>query len=113
MAFANFPLLWLFGGRNNILIWATGWSFARLNVFHRHVARVATLQGIAHSLLYFVIIVRGTQLSNTGLVICSSNANETLLAANKLRKDLSKMYILWGILVSTRHCHTENPRTAI
>lgn len=59
MAFANLPLVWLFGGRNNILIWATGWSFATFNVFHRHVARVATLQGVAHSILYFAIYIRG------------------------------------------------------
>ena len=59
MSFANIPLLWLFGGRNNILIWATGWSFATFNVFHRHVARVATLQGVAHSFLYLIIYIRG------------------------------------------------------
>jgi len=63
MSFANFTLLWLFGGRNNILIWMTGWSFATFNVFHRHIARVATLQGIAHSVLYFVIIVRSKCLT--------------------------------------------------
>jgi len=59
MSFANFPLLWLFGGRNNILMWATGWSFATFNIYHRHVARVATLQGVVHSLLYVVIYIRG------------------------------------------------------
>lgn len=58
MSFANFPLLLLFAGRNNILIWATGWSFATLNCFHRHVARIATLQAVAHSILYFVICIR-------------------------------------------------------
>lgn len=57
MSFANFPLLFLFGGRNNILIWATGWSFATFNVFHRHVARIATLQAVAHSVLYLVIYI--------------------------------------------------------
>jgi ferric-chelate reductase len=57
MSFANFPLLFLFGGRNNILIWATGWSFATFNVFHRHVARIATLQAVAHSVLYLIIYI--------------------------------------------------------
>ncbi|KAJ5638314.1 hypothetical protein N7490_008193 [Penicillium lividum] len=76
MAFANLPLLWLFGGRNNILIWATGWSFATYNIFHRHVARVATLQALAHTTLYLVIYFR----------------------ANKLWKVFYKVYILWGIL---------------
>lgn len=59
MAFANLPLLWLFGGRNNILIWATGWSFATYNIFHRHVARVATFQALAHATLYLVIYFKG------------------------------------------------------
>ncbi|KAJ5586642.1 hypothetical protein N7450_006429 [Penicillium hetheringtonii] len=76
MSFANFPLVWLLGGRNNILMWATGWSFATFNIYHRHVARVATLQGVVHSLLYIVIYIR----------------------ANKLWKGLSKTYVLWGIL---------------
>ncbi|KAJ5927782.1 hypothetical protein N7466_006738 [Penicillium verhagenii] len=76
MAFANLPLLWLFGGRNNILIWATGWSFATYNIFHRHVARVATVQALAHAALYLVIYIR----------------------ANKLWKIFYKVYILWGIL---------------
>ncbi|KAJ5953632.1 hypothetical protein N7454_000528 [Penicillium verhagenii] len=76
MAFANLPLLWLFGGRNNILIWATGWSFATYNIFHRHVARVATVQALAHATLYLVIYIR----------------------ANKVWKVFYKVYILWGIL---------------
>jgi ferric-chelate reductase len=57
LSFANFPLLFLFGGRNNILIWATGWRFATFSVFHRHVARIATLQAVAHSILYLVIYI--------------------------------------------------------
>jgi ferric-chelate reductase len=59
MAFANFPLIWLFGGRNNIFLWATGWSFASFNIFHRHVARVATLQAVVHSVLYIVMYIQG------------------------------------------------------
>lgn len=57
MSFANFPLLFLFGGRSSILIWATGWSFTTVNIFHRHVARIATLQAVAHSVLYLVIYI--------------------------------------------------------
>ncbi|KAJ5657211.1 uncharacterized protein N7484_000860 [Penicillium longicatenatum] len=76
MAFANLPLLWLFGGRNNILIWATGWSFATYNIFHRHVARVATFQALAHAAFYLVIYFR----------------------ANKMWKVFYKTYILWGII---------------
>jgi hypothetical protein len=59
MAFANLPLVWVFGGRNNIFLWATGWSFPSFNIFHRHVARVATLQAVVHSILYIVMYIQG------------------------------------------------------
>ncbi|PYH96649.1 FRE family ferric-chelate reductase [Aspergillus ellipticus CBS 707.79] len=74
LSFANLPLVWLFAGRNNIFIWATGWSFATFNLFHRHIAWVATLQAVFHTLLYLVI------MSQKG---------------NVLRK-FRKPYLLWG-----------------
>lgn len=54
ISYANLPLLWLFAGRNDLLLWLTGWSFSTFNVFHRYVARVATAQAIAHSFGYTV-----------------------------------------------------------
>ncbi|KAJ5167554.1 uncharacterized protein N7482_006335 [Penicillium canariense] len=56
MSFANLPLLWLFSGRNNVLIWATGWSFPTFTIFHRHVARIATLQAVALFAITLVIV---------------------------------------------------------
>ncbi|KAG5299756.1 ferric-chelate reductase [Histoplasma capsulatum G186AR] len=55
MAYANLSLLWLFGSRNNPFLWATGWSFATFNIFHRAIARVATIQAIIHSIGYTVL----------------------------------------------------------
>lgn len=52
MSYGNFPLMWVFSGRNNVFLWMTGWSFGTFNIFHRHVARIATLQGIIHSIGY-------------------------------------------------------------
>ena len=52
LAYANLPWLWLFAGRNNIFSYLTGYSFSTFNLFHRHVARVATIQAIVHSLAY-------------------------------------------------------------
>ncbi|KAL6904502.1 ferric reductase like transmembrane component domain-containing protein [Trichoderma evansii] len=52
IAFANLPLIWMFSGRNNIFIWLTGWHFSTFNLFHRHIARIATLQAIIHSIGY-------------------------------------------------------------
>ncbi|OKL56846.1 hypothetical protein UA08_07986 [Talaromyces atroroseus] len=58
MSFANLFLILIFAGRNNILIWSTGWSFAKFNIFHRHVAWIATLQAVIHTLAYLTLFVR-------------------------------------------------------
>ncbi|CZT45702.1 uncharacterized protein RSE6_06034 [Rhynchosporium secalis] len=54
---ANLILVWTFGIRNNTLLWLTGWDFAAYNMFHRWVARVATVQAVLHSVVYTVLIV--------------------------------------------------------
>jgi hypothetical protein len=56
MSLANFPLVWLFGMRNDVLMWMTGWGFGTYNAFHRWAARVATLQAISHSLGYTLMV---------------------------------------------------------
>lgn len=59
IALANFPLIWLFGMRNNLLLWMTGWDFGTYNNFHRWVARVSTLQAVIHSLGYTILVLYG------------------------------------------------------
>ncbi|GKZ24124.1 hypothetical protein AbraIFM66951_008937 [Aspergillus brasiliensis] len=78
LSFANLPLVWLFAGRNNIFIWATGWSFGTFNLFHRHVAWIATVQAVAHTLIYLVIMYQ---------------------KGNVIRK-LHKPYLIWGTLAT-------------
>ena len=56
ISLANFPLIWLFGTRNNVLMWVTGWGFGAYNNFHRWVARVATVQAVVHSIGYTEMI---------------------------------------------------------
>jgi predicted ferric reductase len=60
ISLANFPLVWLFGMRNDTLMWMTGWGFGTYNAFHRWVARVATLQAVAHSLGYTIMILESS-----------------------------------------------------
>ncbi|KEY73918.1 hypothetical protein S7711_07761 [Stachybotrys chartarum IBT 7711] len=57
ISFANFPVIWLFGMRNNLLMWLTGWDFGTYNNFHRWVARIATAQAVVHSIGYTIMIV--------------------------------------------------------
>lgn len=56
ISLANFPLVWLFGMRNDVLMWMTGWGFGTYNAFHRWAARVATFQAVIHSLGYTLMI---------------------------------------------------------
>lgn len=55
ICYANLPWLWMFSGRNNIILWATGWRFSTFNIFHRHIARIATVEAIVHSIGYTVM----------------------------------------------------------
>ncbi len=56
ISLANFPLVWLFGMRNDALMWLTGWGFGTYNAFHRWAARVATVQAVVHSIGYTLMI---------------------------------------------------------
>ena len=57
ISLANFPIIWLFGTRNNTLMWLTGWGFGAYNNFHRWVARVATVQAVVHSIGYTEMVL--------------------------------------------------------
>lgn len=57
ISLVNFPLVWLFGMRNDALMWVTGWGFGTYNAFHRWVARVATIQAVVHSVGYTIMIM--------------------------------------------------------
>lgn len=46
LSLANLPIIFLLGGRNNFLIAITGLSYGVYNVFHKWVARVATVLAI-------------------------------------------------------------------
>ena len=59
VAIANYALLWAFAGRNNVFLWLTGWNYGTFNVFHRWIARVATVEVIVHSVAFTVIILMG------------------------------------------------------
>lgn len=45
------PLIFLFGSRNNFLLWTTNWSHSTFLVLHRWVARVFAFQSLLHSVL--------------------------------------------------------------
>lgn len=59
ISLANFPLIWLFGTRNNVVSWLTGWDFPECTQFHRWVGRVAAVQAVVHSIGYTILVFRG------------------------------------------------------
>ena len=52
LAFANLVLVFLFAGRNNILLWITDWSHSTFLLLHRWIAYVAIAMALLHSVLY-------------------------------------------------------------
>ncbi|KAF1968416.1 ferric-chelate reductase-like protein [Bimuria novae-zelandiae CBS 107.79] len=60
----NFLLIWIFGMRNNTLMWLTGWGIGTYNNFHRWVARVSTVQAVVHSIGYTIMVCESGEWSN-------------------------------------------------
>ncbi|KAI0848013.1 ferric reductase like transmembrane component-domain-containing protein [Daldinia vernicosa] len=52
LAFANFALLVLYAGRNNILLSITDWSYSTFLLLHRWVAIICTLEACIHASIY-------------------------------------------------------------
>jgi predicted ferric reductase len=50
IAFALLPLVILFSGRNNFLLWVTNWTHSTYILLHRWVARIFAVQTILHSI---------------------------------------------------------------
>lgn len=50
-AYIFLPLLFLFAGRNKVLLWLTNWSHSTYLVLHRWVARIFTVQVLLHSII--------------------------------------------------------------
>ncbi|TVY39054.1 Ferric reductase transmembrane component [Lachnellula occidentalis] len=67
LSYANLPVMWIFAGRNNILLWATGWDFSTFSIFHRHIGIVATVQAIVHDVAYTVEELAGEMSCNLKL----------------------------------------------
>lgn len=52
MSFTQAPIVFLFAGRNNLLMWLTGWSFDTFNVYHKWTSRVMMIYAIIHSAIW-------------------------------------------------------------
>ena len=59
LCLANIPLLILYAGRNNILLWLTNWSHGTFLLLHRWVAWMLTIQASIHAVLYTRMYIPG------------------------------------------------------
>jgi predicted ferric reductase len=82
IAYALLPLLILFSGRNNFLLWITNWSYATYILLHRWVARIFAVQAIVHS-----------------VALLSS-----YLGSGAYSTDSKEPYWLWGIVATVLAC---------
>ena len=58
------PIVFATAGRNNVLIYLTGWSFEEWNHFHRYLARLVVLLIIVHAICHCITAeVSGSNLS--------------------------------------------------
>lgn len=55
MAFGKIPLIVLFAGRNNFLLWVTGWSYTTFLHFHKMLAYWMFLDAMIHGVAYTII----------------------------------------------------------
>lgn len=108
LSFANVPLLILYAGRNNVLLWLTNWSYETFVLLHRYVAAIATLQAVLHSLIYLrIYVVDGTHSSESKLPYWYWGAIATIgmsillpTSILPLRRMLYEAFLLWHIAIS-------------
>lgn len=56
---AELPFIFLFSGRSNPLIYATGWSYRTFSLFHRWLAMTLVVEGIIHGVVFSAYYVNG------------------------------------------------------
>lgn len=108
LSFANIPLLFLYAGRNNILLWLTNWSHGTFLLLHRWVAWIATLQAVLHSAIYLEMYLHtGTHASESKLPywvwgIVATLCMSVLLPSSILpiRKHLYELFLAWHVVLS-------------
>lgn len=82
ISYALLPLVILFSGRNNFLLWITNWPYSTYILLHRWIARVFTLHAILHSITLLL----------------------TYTSSGSYPVESKKPYWLWGIAATVLAC---------
>ena len=108
LCLANIPLIFLYAGRNNVLLWLTNWSHGTFLLLHRWVAGIATLQAILHSLIYLRMYVHdgyyGTEHTAAYWIwgVTATLCLSVLLPSSILpiREKFYELFLAWHVLLS-------------
>lgn len=108
LSFANLPLVFLYAGRINILIWITDWSHSTFLLLHRWIAGIATLQAILHSAVYLYVYVKaGTHSAESKLPYWYWGIIATLgmfilfpSSILPIRKKFYELFLAWHVIIS-------------
>ncbi|KAF2825086.1 ferric reductase-like protein transmembrane component 4 [Ophiobolus disseminans] len=108
LSFANLPLVFLYAGRNNLLLWLTNWSHSTFILLHRWIAGIATLQAILHSLLYLHAYVKvGTHAAESvkpywywGVVATLGMCILFPTSISPMRRKAYEFFLAWHVVIS-------------
>ena len=108
LSFANIPLVLLYAGRNNVLLWLTNWSHGTFLLLHRWVAWIATLQAVLHSAMYLEQYVYTDTHANESQLpywvwgIAATLCMSILLPSSILpiREKFYEFFLAWYVLLS-------------
>lgn len=107
MAVSQIPFIFLFAGRNNILLWLTGWSYQTFNAYHKWTSRVMWALAVVHGVTYTVTSVRSGDLSEEyaetywrwGVVAVTSGSLILFLGVHNFRKVAYEIFLVIHIVL--------------
>ncbi|KAF7593573.1 hypothetical protein BBP40_011193 [Aspergillus hancockii] len=107
LSFANIPLLVLYSGRNNVLLWLTNWSQSTFLLLHRWVAAICVIEACLHSAIYLhIIAVDGDHPSKSKLPfwywgIVATLAMVVMIPASMLpiRRKCYELFLTWHVVL--------------
>lgn len=108
LSFANLPLVILYAGRNNILLWLTNWSHGTFLLLHRWLAFICTLQACLHSAIWLQIDLKaGIHASESKMAYWIWGAAATVAMAvlfptsiSPIRAKFYELFLAWHIILS-------------
>ncbi|RLV96177.1 putative ferric reductase transmembrane component [Spathaspora sp. JA1] len=102
------PLLFLYGGRNNLLQWLCGINYQTFMCYHRHIARVMVMLVVIHSVNYSILLARRRNLAEElkepwlywGLVATVGGFVMLIQSVLYLRRNWYELFLLVHIILA-------------